>query len=317
MRRVVEINAEGTCLVGTAHGADAGGARCDTALLLLNAGALPRAWNYGLPVRLADAAARRGVPAFRFDLPGLGDSPGEMPEWVEEFRRASMDGRDDRVITALASQLRARFNIQRLVLGGLCLGATSSVRAAALTPDGIAGLILFEPDVRGPLPIPGVPAGPTHVVTPSRGGPVAWLSKRFGRASIEQAAWLGPLRRPLIHTVRHVAGGRVPDGTHAGVVAAWRTTVGLDIPILMVMAERGLGWFATRLLESLPRRAVARNITFHTIAGTDHAFLSGQGPVEALRLADEWVARHFAPEPARGTVPLPLPTGTPIASVPQ
>jgi len=65
-----------------------GSGQARTAVLFLNSLALPRAASGDSAVYWAESFAKRGYPAFRFDLPGLGDSDGETSTDLLDFINA-------------------------------------------------------------------------------------------------------------------------------------------------------------------------------------------------------------------------------------
>jgi hypothetical protein len=107
------------------------------ALIFLNAGVLHRVGPHRLHVTLARRYAHRGVPGFRFDLGGIGDS---RPMHVD------LSVRDAAVAdTRLAmDEITARTHHQRFVLFGLCSGADHAI-ATALVDDRVAGIIAIDP----------------------------------------------------------------------------------------------------------------------------------------------------------------------------
>lgn len=90
--------------------------------------------------RLADALARRGIPAMRFDWHGTGDSAGvdEDPDrlsvWTTNLRDA-------------ADMLKRRLSLQAVSVVGLRFGAT--LAATALADGDIDNLVLWFPVVNG------------------------------------------------------------------------------------------------------------------------------------------------------------------------
>lgn len=89
---------------------------------------------------LATAIARAGCPCLRFDYYGTGDSAGDAD---------ALDLSQWRTDLALAVQeLRARSGVETVLLAGLRLGASLALTAAPQL-EGLAGLVLWEPVVRG------------------------------------------------------------------------------------------------------------------------------------------------------------------------
>ncbi len=107
-------------------------------LILLNAGVLPRIGPHRLNVELARTAAQLGVPAIRFDFPGLGDSGftssrlSHDDQALEAIEHAMMQLTD----TACAPD--------KFLIAGLCSGADVGLMMAKRNFR-IVGLFMIEP----------------------------------------------------------------------------------------------------------------------------------------------------------------------------
>jgi exosortase A-associated hydrolase 1/exosortase A-associated hydrolase 2 len=86
-------------------------------------------------VYLARSLAGEGIPAFRFDYRGMGDSDGEL----QGFEHISLD-----IGSAIDAMQTANPSISNIVLWGLCDAATASVFYAGGDPR-VKGLVLVNP----------------------------------------------------------------------------------------------------------------------------------------------------------------------------
>lgn len=145
----VQVAWDPEVLVGTMHAP--GPAACAgerVGVLLLNAGAAPRAGNSDLAVHIGERVADLGWPCFRFDLPGLGDSTGRSWPDIASFWGAMQQGGHDAAVAALIRAVCEEHGLDGLVVGGLCAGAIASIRSAALDDGRVRGLLLLEPNFR-------------------------------------------------------------------------------------------------------------------------------------------------------------------------
>ncbi|HEX7900887.1 MAG TPA: hypothetical protein VF950_24225 [Planctomycetota bacterium] len=273
-------------LAGTVHApADAGPGRIG--FLLLNAGPAPRSGNSDLSARLGDRLAALGAYAFRFDLPGLGDSAGELPERTSVFWRDVQRGRNDEPALELGRELKEAYGLRGLVAGGLCAGAITSIRAADRDPRVFSGLLLLEPSFRRE-PEPRAPLA------------VEPRLLRRGLLYLTMSRVLRPLRPLLFRCLAFEGGHSLPRDLDPELVACWRRTLGRRVPTFVAMARSGDREHpCRRILDELPlyrRRAV----TDLMIEGSNHLFTWGDGLEAVVRGAGRWAAAYmasFAPSP--------------------
>jgi hypothetical protein len=278
-RSVLTIPTSGSALFGTCHlpqGASSGRA----GFLFLNAGPAPRAGNSDLSAHLCDHLASLGFPSFRFDLPGLGDTPGELPDDVEVFWRDVQLGRNVESAADLARKLRVKFGLTDLVMGGMCAGAVTSVLAVDQAVDAITGLILLEPNFRV-TPIlrqssdRRVARSPFSRIRASLGR--GWISRQWLRRFTRP----GPFVRrfgmllPILLRILTLVAGR-PREINWRVVWALRRALSRRLPVFLATA-RGVGedHYCRCLLAEFPR-GCGRSLTEVSVADTNHIMTRGQ-----------------------------------------
>jgi pimeloyl-ACP methyl ester carboxylesterase len=112
-----------------------------TGIVFLNPGFLPRAGHADSAVHWADSFAKAGYPAFRLDMPGLGDSDGEVPLKLLDFINA---GGYASLVSAAIKELVERFNLSGVAIVGLCAGSVSALYTAAATRE-CRGVVILDP----------------------------------------------------------------------------------------------------------------------------------------------------------------------------
>ena len=133
--RPLVFNCAGERLVGVLHEADGA---ADLGVVVVVGGPQYRVGSHRQFVLMARALAASGLPVFRFDFRGMGDSSGDFRsfEHVEEDIRAAID-----------CFMSARSNLRRIVLLGLCDAASANLMYCT-TDQRLAGMVLLNPWVR-------------------------------------------------------------------------------------------------------------------------------------------------------------------------
>ncbi len=112
------------------------------AVLVIVGGPQYRIGSHRAFVHVARQLARDGYPVMRFDVRGMGDSDG-APRSFEDI--------DDDIATAANTLLAAQSPDTRLVLWGLCDGASAAMLYLDRRGDGrVAAVALLNPWVRSP-----------------------------------------------------------------------------------------------------------------------------------------------------------------------
>lgn len=105
-----------------------------TALILMNAGLVPRSGPFRVYAQLARALASKGFVVFRFDQSGLGDSP---------VSTVAGPGRKRGEAEAAMQLVRGQTGIGRFVLGGICSGADDAFNIGT-DYQSVDGLLLLD-----------------------------------------------------------------------------------------------------------------------------------------------------------------------------
>ncbi len=119
-----------------------------TGVLLLSPGLKHRVGPHGLHRKLAHLFVERGLPVFRFDFHGTGDSEGELPaEGVPELHEMIQTGFFTDDALAAVQVFCERAGLTDVITCGLCGGAISGVFLATREPRG-SGIIGFQLPVK-------------------------------------------------------------------------------------------------------------------------------------------------------------------------
>jgi len=110
----------------------------DTGVVILVGGPQYRVGSHRQFVDLARGLANAGIPVFRFDFTGMGDSTGVFP---------GFENLDEDVRIAIDAFLEKRSELSRIVLWGLCDGASAACFYAPQDKR-VVGLSLANPWVR-------------------------------------------------------------------------------------------------------------------------------------------------------------------------
>ena len=107
------------------------------ALVLVSAGLSLKFGPFRLYAELARRLSRDGILTLRFDLGGIGDSR-------EEYANRPLENRTRLEIASAVDYLMERYELNGIVLGGLCSGAEDSFRSAELDPR-VTGVVMIDP----------------------------------------------------------------------------------------------------------------------------------------------------------------------------
>ncbi len=292
MRSIVQIDVDDQRLVGTHHEpANGEAAGHKLGVLLLNVAQLPRSGMADLPVEIANRVAATGVHAFRFDLPGLGDSPGALPVFVQEHWQLVEDGAHADLVPKIAAELAQRFELDGVILGGLCGGAITSLYATEHDPSQVKGLIVLEPNyyLVGMAAPPSPGKAPAASSAPARGFGHRlrwWLStNRFGKRFIGLYRVANRLRLAI-------RGYRLPPDTNQRMVASSRRLAASGPPMLIIHAasEEKHRLLHKGVFKALPRD---HRLEITQIHGTNHMLVPGGGKQAVVERVDQWVRERF------------------------
>lgn len=306
-RKIVSIRADGVLLQGTAHYGDdfsddlrgRGGNTERVGVLFLNPGYLPRSARGDLYVRMADQLAREGHLVFRFDLSGLGESDGELPESVLPFFIKVQTGQYAAETSLLVHELVQRYGLRGIVLAGICGGAVTAIFAAQKCAHGlVSGLVLLDPTFKtfsAQLPPAAPKKGVAGVVSDAlsriRGTSVRIRAKivrtDFGeRLSVAYAK--------VKKTVRTLMLNKLPANSNLDLIHCWRDQTSNGLPMLVFNADSEARRLDEYDYSHYLLKGASHTTTWITIEDTNHSFLEGKAPEILQATITQWMAAHFS-----------------------
>lgn len=192
-----------------------------TGVVIVVGGAQYRAGSHRQFVQLARFLAEAGFPALRFDLPGMGDSPGDLP---------SFENTAPHIAAAIDGFQQCCPAVHRVVLWGLCDGASASLLYVDATRDPrIVGLALLNPWVRSEVSL--ARARVKHYYWQRLGEPDFW--RKLLRGGV---GW-GALRKLGQNIQSARDRGSAPTGFQDHMARGW---LAFGKPILLLRSERDL-----------------------------------------------------------------------------
>ncbi len=231
-------------------------------------------------MRWAESCAERGYPSFRFDLPGLGDSDGDLSTDLLDFINS---GGYAAITAAKIEELVERFGLSGVVIVGHCAGAVSALFAAATSKE-CRGLILMEPYFHFSQMIrPKVRQKLSDWARRSRIGGVA--SDFYDRC-----------RDYLLLARRE----RPPRNANFRLLSCWRQTATTGMPILILKApglktagmKPRVGQF-DYIKHATEIAGCENQVTVQLIEGTDHSFANRIGRTSVQQEIGNWLERYF------------------------
>jgi pimeloyl-ACP methyl ester carboxylesterase len=285
-RELITLDRDGLFVHGTyhrPHNDSTDLANCDkerVGVLFLNSLSLPRTATGDSAVYWADCLAACGYPTFRVDLPGLGDSDGQLPRELLDFINS---GGFARMAAQNIEEVANRFNLSGVVIVGHCAGAASALFAAAASTI-CKGLVLM--DVYFYLP---------QAVRPKMRRMISdWaLRSRLGRFASNIYDKLRAMRL-------RISGDKLPENANIPLIRSWKELASGGLPILILKAP------ARKAMGAKPRAGefdyleyalkIAGNrhkVSVQYTEGTDHSFANRHGRNMVRQYTEDWLISHF------------------------
>jgi pimeloyl-ACP methyl ester carboxylesterase len=279
-RELFTLDCQGAPLHGTYHLATSFIRPNRTGILILPGFPMPRSAHGDAAVYWASSFADFGYPSFRIDLPGTGDSYGNVPAELLHFLTA---GGYESVVVAAVKQLVDRYNLTGVVILGHCAGGISAIFAAASCTE-CRGLILLDPPFHQPPP---------------------------GRRKVKKALFYWSSRSRLggvlSNAYDHFKNIRLrlrknapPENANVALLRRWRDVASARLPILLLNApapkasatKPRVGKFD--YLQHILKLAGRRNLVdVRTVENANHSFSNPLGRAAVCQHVEEWMPVFF------------------------
>ncbi len=297
-RAILTVSAAGGLRVrGTYHPTQDPNEKNHTGVLFVSAGVAPRAAPGDSAVRWADSLAKLGYPCFRFDLPGLGDSDGDLSAKEIDFDSLVNDGFFGPVISSVADQLADRFHLRGVVVIGHCAGAVTALYAAAANPR-ITGLMLLDPYFN------------VQQTTPTQNALVRSQMRIVGKL-LPDGAGKSAVRNAVVSCMRKayyrltrlrpiVRSKKLPSAANLPLVECWKKLASSGLPMLVLRSPFStpkLGEF-DYIRDLYPLSKSRSKVSVKLIEGATHAFAERRSKSQVLKYAGPWLRDCFPQEKA-------------------
>jgi exosortase A-associated hydrolase 1 len=272
----------GDSLLGVLHAPPAGHSS-DTGVVVVVGGPQYRAGSHRQFLHLARRLAQAGHAVLRFDVRGMGDSTGH-PRGFEHI------GED--IGAAIDALVREQPQVRRVVLWGLCDGASAALMYVADTRDArVRGLVALNPWTRSAVTL--ARAHVKHYYRQRLMQREFWVKLVSGGVALRAA-------RELVGNLR-LAGGRSAGPSASTMTfqqrmaSGWRALAG---PILLILS--GNDYTAKEFLEHVAadeqwseclRLPSVRRVD---VAAADHTFSDPDSRRVMQDCTVEWLQREFA-----------------------
>lgn len=255
----------------------------DTAVVIVVGGPQYRVGSHRQFVHLAQALACGGVVAMRFDVRGMGDSEGAQRDY---------EAIDSDIGAAINALLRSQPAVRRVVLWGLCGGASAALLYLRASRDQrVQGLVLVNPWVRSELSL--ARARVKHYYLQRLLQRQFWLKLLRGDVAMRALGEFSrSARTSLAGAKKSAAGGAAALPLQLRMLEGWSRFEG---PVLLVLS--GNDYTAKEFLETTqtdrrwPEVLRSPRVTRLDVSDADHTFSQPEAQTEVEVRTLDWVCR--------------------------
>lgn len=265
----------------------AGGGDDDRCVIIVVGGPQYRAGSHRLFVQLARHLACRGIMTLRFDVRGMGDSPGD---W------RGFEQLDDDLSAAVDAAQRAAPHLRRFMLWGLCDGASAALMFGAQGWDArIHALALVNPWVRSEQGEARTRV--RHYYRDRLLQPEFWRKLASGRVGWHALKELGGSLRRMGSPMKRSTEATVPFQQR--MANGWERFEG---PALVMLSgnDYTAKEFADHVRHDARWSALMQrpSVTTLSLESADHTFSAGSAKAWVLESTADWIDRALPTLPA-------------------
>lgn len=286
MRDAIILELDGLVLHGTRH---IPRQTKDIGVLFFNSGSQPRNSRGDLLAHVGDFLADQGYFCFRVDLPGYGDSQGDLPPDCDTLYSSIEDGAYAEIAVKVLSQIREQFGLGTIIVGGICGGAATALFAAALERRcKVGGLLLLD------LPFFFARLRKQATGNASRGPlrtSIKRLSSRLHDWVLEQKwePYVTKAYRGLKRLRKPSGPNGLPPDTNWRLVGDLRNLLKSGVPALLIFAQPSASTGTAFDYAAYLQMQAGSLLTKAVIEGTTHSFVENDGEVGVLRALSSWL----------------------------
>lgn len=263
----------------------------DTAVLIIVGGPQYRAGSHRQFVLLARALAGAGFCTLRFDYRGMGDAEGVQ---------RGFENVDDDIAAAVTTLLEHAPGARRVVLWGLCDGASAALMYLDRRTDArIGGLCLLNPWVRSEVTL--ARAHVKHYYAERLRQPEFWRKLLSGRVAMSALTGLADnIRKSRGSHAKDSSEADTPQAFQHRMARAWQR---FDGPMLLLLS--GKDHTAKEFLEAARSEPIWQGalnrsgLRMHEVLEADHTFSDPADSQQVERVTIDWLCSMIAAERTR------------------